>query len=151
MKWLCTVWTGVWLQLLNQNWGSGILKWLNNDTWNFHEFVPIVKNAKYSCYYEKYYKVGIICIFIININSWKFQVSLFNHFRIPLSQFWFSNWSHNPVYTVHNHDKNEAIYSVTWWNVIHASIRIETIKFLYDWTMILKFSWVHMSCENANY
>ena len=138
--------------------------WLNYDTqtsmnsyklWKCKllilESIVVFFDIHFLCYNTKYYQVGIICIFIININSWKFQVSSFNHFRIPLSQFWFSNWNNNPVYTVHNHFKNEAIYSVTWWNVIHTSIRIETVKFLCDWTMILKFSWVHISCENANY
>ena len=46
---------------------------------------------------EKYYIVWRSCFFTINTKSWKFQVSWFNHVRIPLSQFWFSSWGHNPA------------------------------------------------------
>ena len=78
--------------------------------------------------------------FAININSWKFQVSTFTHIRIPFSQFWFSSWGNNPAAAAHNHSKNEAIYSATGWIVIHTSIRIETVEFLYDKVIIPNFS-----------
>ena len=46
---------------------------------------------------EKYYIVWRSCFFTIITNSWKFQVSSFNHVRILPSQFWFSSWGHNPA------------------------------------------------------
>ena len=46
---------------------------------------------------EKYYIVWRSCFFTINTNSSKFQVSWFNHVRIPPSKFWLSSWGHNPA------------------------------------------------------
>ena len=46
---------------------------------------------------EKYYMYEEAAFFTINTNLWKFQVSWFNHVRIPSSQFWFSSWGHNPA------------------------------------------------------
>ena len=88
-----------------QNWDSGILMWLSHDTQIFQKSASIVKiqilntpvfncvllNSTFAFNIEKYYIVWRSCFFTINTNSWKFQVSWFNHVRIPLSQFWFGS------------------------------------------------------------
>ena len=138
--------------------------WLSHNTQIFQKSASIVKTqilntpvfncvlliSTFAFNIEKYYIVWRSCFFTIHTNSWKFQVSWFNHVKIPPSKFWFSNWSHNPAKrrTITSRMKRFIQLPREFWFTHLSELRQWNSYVIKSWCS--NFSKISINCKNTN-